>query len=76
MKGSNPQTIRRTILLLSGLIDCLAGAVLLLIWTGLLPVDPDGMGISRPVAGLIGAVLFFPGLALVTYQLTRPVEQA
>lgn len=74
MKGSDPQTTRRTILLLSGLIDCLAGAVLLLIWTGLLPIDMTPLGISRSVAGLVGAVLFFPGLALVTYQLTRPAD--
>ena len=74
MDGRNPANTRRVALLVSGLIDCTLGAILLLAWTGLLPLDLSGLGISRSVAGLIGAVLFFPGLALLTYQLTRPAD--
>jgi hypothetical protein len=74
MKKRDPNASRRFALILSGAIDCTFGAILLLAWTGLLPINLSALGISRSTAGLIGAVLFFPGLALLTYQLTRPAE--
>ena len=62
----------RTILLVSGLADCIAGSILLLVWVGFLPLDLSGMQVPRLAVGLLGAALLFPGLALVTHQLTRP----
>jgi hypothetical protein len=67
-----PQRTRRIALLLAGASDCLFGGLLLLAWLGFLPIDLSGLGLPDWALGLVGAVLFFPGLALVTYLLTRP----
>lgn len=70
---SSSQT-RRMIFLLMGLSDSIIGAVLLLIWIGFLPVDLAQLDMPRWVAGVVGAALFFPGIAVVTYQLTKTIR--
>jgi len=66
-----PRQTRHKALLLAGLMDMALGAALLLVWIGILPVDLSTCGIPHWVAGAVGASLFFPGIVLVTYQVTR-----
>jgi hypothetical protein len=66
-----PTERTRTILLLTGLFDCTAGAVLLLIWIGLLPVDLARFGIEKWMAGVVGAALFIPGFLMILFQLLK-----
>ncbi len=63
---------RRLALLISGLIDMLLGAGLVLATTGIFPVNLPLFGIPGWVTDAIGFVLFLSGLAFVAYQLTRP----
>lgn len=62
---------KRLILMYAGAMDMLMGGIALLIYFGILPVDVASWDIPRWVIGLIGAILFFPGMALFTFQLTR-----
>lgn len=62
---------KRLILMYAGAMDMLMGGIALLIYFGILPVDVASWNIPRWVIGLIGAILFFPGMALFTFQLTR-----
>jgi len=61
----------RLIFMLSGAFDSLLGAVALLIYFGILPVDISSLGIEPWVIGLIGGVLFFSGIAIFTYFSTK-----
>ncbi|GMV33955.1 MAG: hypothetical protein DCC59_04455 [Chloroflexi bacterium] len=63
---------KRTALLIAGGMDALLGAIGLLFYFGLLPFDLDAMGIPRWVAGVVGAALFFSGLAVFAYNLSAP----
>jgi hypothetical protein len=62
----------RIALMISGALDSLLGAVALLLYFGVLPFDISNWGIPRWIVGLIGAVLFFSGVAVFTYFLTKP----
>lgn len=62
---------KRFIFMLAGAMDALIGGAALLIYFGILPIDLAGWDIPRWVVGSIGALLFFPGMAIFTYQLTR-----
>jgi integral membrane sensor domain MASE1 len=61
----------RLIFMLSGAFDSLLGAVALLIYFGILPVDISSWNTPRWVIGLIGGVLFFSGIAIFTYFSTK-----
>jgi hypothetical protein len=61
----------RLIFMLSGAFDSLLGAVALLIYFGILPIDVSSLGIEPWVIGLIGGVLFFSGIAIFTYFSTK-----
>jgi hypothetical protein len=63
----NPNT-KRTIFMISGGMDALLGAVALLIYFGVLPID---LGISRNIIGIIGGILFVSGVAMFTYFFTK-----
>jgi hypothetical protein len=62
---------KRLIFILTGLTDALLGGVLLLIYFGLIPLDFAAWNTPRWMVGAFGALLFFSGLAVLTYQLTR-----
>ncbi|MCC6259513.1 MAG: hypothetical protein IT311_01520 [Anaerolineales bacterium] len=55
---------KRTIFMISGGMDTLLGGIALMIYFGWIPVD---IGIEKRVIGLIGAFLFFSGLAIFTF---------
>ena len=69
MDGRNP---KRTVFLIASAADMFIGALGLLSYFGLLPLDLEGFGIPRGAAGLIGAVLFFSGVAVFAYSLSAP----
>lgn len=62
----------RIVFMISAAMDSLLGAVALLIYFGILPFDSSSWGIPRWIVGLIGAVLFFSGIAVFTYFATKP----
>jgi ABC-type branched-subunit amino acid transport system permease subunit len=62
------QNMKRIVFMISGAIDALLGAVALLIYFNVIPVD---LGVPRWVIGVLGGVLFFSGVAVFTYFFTR-----
>ncbi len=62
---------RRLALALSGSLDTLLGAVLVLFGLGLFPVRPDGLGIPAIVILAIGAAMFVVGAWVAVYNYTR-----
>lgn len=64
------QPNKRTLLIVSA-FDAILGAIVLLIYFGLFPVDISGWGIPRWVIGVVGGVWFLSALAILAYQLTR-----
>ncbi|GJQ34796.1 MAG: hypothetical protein JETCAE01_08060 [Anaerolineaceae bacterium] len=63
---------KRTALLIASGMDILIGALGLLLYFGFIPLDIDGLGIPRWIAGMVGAALFFSGLAVFAYNFSRP----
>ncbi len=59
---------KRTVFMISGAMDALLGAIALLIYFGILPIDLD---IPRWIIGIIGGILFFSGVAVFTYFFTK-----
>lgn len=66
----DPQNKRKILILVSA-VDAILGAVVLLIYFGLFPVDISGWGIPRWIIGLIGGVWFLSAIAILAYQLTK-----
>ncbi|MBL8099648.1 MAG: hypothetical protein JNK81_10725 [Anaerolineales bacterium] len=59
---------KRMIFMISGGMDALLGAVVLLIYFGIIPIDLD---IPRWIIGVLGGILFFSGVAVFTYFFTK-----
>lgn len=64
------QPNKRTLLIVSA-FDAILGAIVLLIYFGLFPVDISGWGIPRWVIGVVGGAWLLSALAILAYQLTR-----
>jgi hypothetical protein len=64
---------RRLVFLLSGLIDMILGAGLLLAWVGILPVDLSAFNLPHWLVGGVGVAFFLSGTAVFVYQLTKPM---
>jgi hypothetical protein len=62
---------KRLVFILAGSTDICLGGLALLVYLGLLPLDFEAWGMPRWVFGLIGAALFFSGLGVVAFQLSR-----
>jgi hypothetical protein len=65
------QSNKRGILIYASIIDAAIGAIILLIYFGLLPIDISGWDIPRWVVGLVGGVWFLAAVGVLAYQLTR-----
>ena len=65
------QPNKRTILIIVCAMDAFFGAVIILIYFGLFPVDISAWGIPRWVVGVVGGIWFFSAFALLMYQLTK-----
>lgn len=66
------QNYKRTALLVASGMDILLGSLALLAWLGILPVDLSAWGISRWVAGVVGAVLALSGFWVFMNALSMP----
>jgi hypothetical protein len=66
-----PNRTKRTAFMISGLIDALIGAVLLLIGFGLVPIDVTNYGFANWHVNLLGAVMFILGAGTFAYNLSR-----
>ena len=60
--------------MISGGIDALIGAILLLIGFGLLPIEVAQYGFENWHAILLGGILFVMGVGFVAYNLSRLEE--
>jgi hypothetical protein len=67
----NSQPNKRQIILLVSAVDAILGAIVLLIYFGLFPVDISSWGISRWVVGAVGGIWFLSAIAVLAYQLTK-----
>lgn len=71
MGDRSPRRARRLAFLLSGALDALIGAVLLLIGFGLLPLDVARYGLETWHVSLLGGALFLIGAVTFAYNLSR-----
>jgi hypothetical protein len=69
-----PKRTRRIAFMISGAVDALIGAALLLIGFGLLPIDLNNYGFANWHANLFGAVLLILGAATFAYNFSRLEE--
>jgi uncharacterized paraquat-inducible protein A len=69
-----PNRARRIALMLSGGIDALIGAVLLLIGFGFLPIDITQYGVQNWHVNLLGGVMFLLGAGTFAYNFSRMDE--
>lgn len=69
-----PNRTRRIAFMLSGAIDALIGAVLLLMGFGLLPIDVTDYGFAKWHVSLLGAIMFILGAGTFAYNLSRLEE--
>ena len=67
----NPNRPRRIAFMLSGAIDALIGAVLLLIGFGFLPIDAAEYGFQNWHVNLLGGVMFLLGAITFAYNFSR-----
>jgi hypothetical protein len=74
-KAGKVENPKRLALMFAGAMDSLLGAFALLAYFELLPFDVANWDIPRWVLGVVGAALFFTGVAVFTYQLTRNDSQ-
>lgn len=69
-----PDRNRRLVLAVSGALDALIGAGILLFGFGLFPMDPFAFALPPWVPILIGAAMFVFGLVVAVHNLTRLEE--
>jgi hypothetical protein len=69
-----PNRPKRIAFMISGAIDALIGAVLLLIGFGLLPLDVTTYGFENWHVNLLGGVMFILGAVTFAYNLSRLEE--
>jgi hypothetical protein len=74
MNNLLPQKSRRIAFMLSGAIDALIGAVLLLIGFGLIPLDVTPYGVQNWHVNLLGGAMFLLGAVTFAYNLSRLEE--
>jgi hypothetical protein len=74
MNSDTRNRARRIAFMLSGGIDALIGAVLLLIGFGVLPVDVAQYGVKSWHVNLLGAIMFILGAGTFAYNISRLEE--
>ena len=60
--------------MISGAVDALLGAALLMIGLGVLPVDVNNYGFANWHVNLLGAVMVILGAGMFAYNLSRLEE--
>jgi len=61
----------RLVFMLASAVDILLGAIALLIYFGILPVEISNWGIPGWIFGVVGGVLFFSGIGVFAYFSTK-----
>ena len=74
MNNMPPNKARRVVFIISGIVDLLIGAILLLIGFGLLPLDVTNYGVENWHVNLLGGVMFVLGAVTFAYNLSRLEE--
>lgn len=74
MNNLPPSKARRIAFMLSGAIDALIGAVLLLIGFGSIPLDVTQYGVQNWHVNLLGGAMFILGAVTFAYNLSRLEE--
>ena len=72
--NQSPNRARRIAFMLSGGIDALIGAILLLIGFGFLPIDVAQYGVQNWHVYLLGGVMFLLGAGTFAYNFSRLEE--
>ena len=72
--NQSPNRPRRIAFMLSGAIDALIGAVLLMIGFGFLPIDAAAYGFQSWHVNLLGGVMFLLGAITFAYNFSRLEE--
>ena len=70
-RNNNPQKTRRFVLIVSGAIDALIGAVILIVGLGFFPIDIAEYGIPQWVILFVGGFMFIMGAWLAVYNYSR-----
>jgi len=65
------QRARRLAFVISGVMDTLIGAVIVLIGLGLLPVNPREYGLPTGLVIAIGGIMLVSGMAMAICNFTR-----
>ncbi|HLF73006.1 MAG TPA: hypothetical protein VI524_01560 [Anaerolineales bacterium] len=71
MKDNPPNRTRRIAFILSGVIDALIGAAILLASFGFLPVDIADYGLPRWLVILVGGFMFLMGAWVAAHNYSR-----
>jgi ABC-type branched-subunit amino acid transport system permease subunit len=71
---NNPNKARRIAFMISGGVDALIGAALLLIGFGFLPIDVAQYGFQNWLVNLLGGVMFLLGAITFAYNFSRLEE--
>lgn len=71
MNGNNPQRNRRIVLIISGAVDAVIGAVILLIGFGFFPIDLADDGIPPVVLLVIGGFMLIMGAWMAIHNYSR-----
>ncbi len=71
---NNPTKARRIAFMISGGVDALIGAALLLIGFGFLPIDIAQYGLQNWHVNLLGGVMFLLGAITFAYNFSRLEE--
>jgi len=71
---NNPQKTKRMILIVSGAMDALLGAVILIVGLGFFPVDIAEYGIPQWIVLAIGGFMFIMGAWIVVHNYSRMDE--
>jgi hypothetical protein len=69
--NQTPEQRMRLIFMSVGAISALLGAVITLIYFGLLPFDILSLNIPNWVVGILGVTWFLSGIAVVAFAATR-----
>ena len=59
------------IFVISGVMDTILGAVIVMLGLGLLPVDAGGYGLPAGLVLAIGGIMLVSGMAIAIYHFTR-----
>jgi hypothetical protein len=70
-EDQNSRRNRRLAFVISGAMDTIIGAAIVLIGLGVLPVNPGEYGLPTGLVIAIGGIMLISGMAMAVYHFTR-----